>query len=272
MKLGFQILTYHAPASWAVLPPPYPPMGKKIDAVNVTVSGFDFLGADHRSRVRPDDYLPNNPPHRVRRGLLPPVYRSLLHLKSTGTLLALPCSLQPVKNVLAILLRGPHRVRRRYCCITRLLASKRISEPPPNNPSTVPPPSATRLSPTSTANTIEASRPNTERKVAFWSAARDPARDESSLSARLSALSDSRSGFDPDQRRDFFASCVALVSGTARTHGNTTSGKFCHIPYIFSLQRASYAREKNSCGTVGASSTICGKLRQQLTGLKVYDT
>ncbi|CAM9148330.1 unnamed protein product, partial [Hapterophycus canaliculatus] len=51
------------------------------------------------------------------------------------------------------------------------------------------------------------------REVAFWSAARDPSRDESSLSARLSALSGPRSGLPPEDRRSYLAKCVSLVVG-----------------------------------------------------------
>ncbi|CAN0528773.1 unnamed protein product, partial [Ectocarpus sp. 12 AP-2014] len=51
------------------------------------------------------------------------------------------------------------------------------------------------------------------REVAFWSAARDPNRDESSLSARLSALSGPRAKLTPGARREYLAACVGLVAG-----------------------------------------------------------
>lgn len=50
-------------------------------------------------------------------------------------------------------------------------------------------------------------------QVAFWSAARDPSRDESSLSARLSALSGPRLGLPPQDRTGYLAKCVGLVVG-----------------------------------------------------------
>lgn len=56
-------------------------------------------------------------------------------------------------------------------------------------------------------------------QVAFWSAALDPNRDESSLSARLSALSGLRSGLTLDARREFLAKCVGLVAGARTTRG-----------------------------------------------------
>lgn len=65
--------------------------------------------------------------------------------------------------------------------------------------------------------TIENTRHN--KQVAFWSAALDPNRDESSLSARLSALSGLRSGLAPDARREYLAKCVGLVAGARTTRG-----------------------------------------------------
>ncbi|CAM9125922.1 unnamed protein product [Ectocarpus sp. 8 AP-2014] len=54
------------------------------------------------------------------------------------------------------------------------------------------------------------------REVAFWSAARDPNRDESSLSARLSALSGPRARLTPGARREYLATCVGLVAGVRK--------------------------------------------------------
>lgn len=59
----------------------------------------------------------------------------------------------------------------------------------------------------------------TDTQVAFWSAALDPNRDESSLSARLSALSGLRSGLTPDTRRQYLAKCVGLVAGARKPGG-----------------------------------------------------
>lgn len=67
-------------------------------------------------------------------------------------------------------------------------------------------------------------------QVAFWSAARDPSRDESSLSARLSALSGPRSGLPEKDRRGYLAKCVGLVAGakaaTAQKPGEIWEGCF----------------------------------------------
>ncbi|CAM9143834.1 unnamed protein product [Ectocarpus fasciculatus] len=54
------------------------------------------------------------------------------------------------------------------------------------------------------------------REVAFWSAACDPNRDESSLSARLSALSGPRARLTPGARREYLATCVGLVAGVRK--------------------------------------------------------
>ncbi|CAN0136313.1 unnamed protein product [Ectocarpus sp. 6 AP-2014] len=54
------------------------------------------------------------------------------------------------------------------------------------------------------------------REVAFWSAARDPNRDESSLSARLSALSGPRARLTPGARREYLATCVGLAAGVRK--------------------------------------------------------
>lgn len=57
-------------------------------------------------------------------------------------------------------------------------------------------------------------------QVAFWSAACDPGRDESSLSARLSALTGPRSGLAAGvSRQTFLAKCVGLVVGAERAAG-----------------------------------------------------
>ena len=57
------------------------------------------------------------------------------------------------------------------------------------------------------------------KQVAFWSAASDPSRDESSLSARLSALSAPRSGLTPGARREFLARCAGLMAGVGTSRG-----------------------------------------------------
>lgn len=66
-------------------------------------------------------------------------------------------------------------------------------------------------------------------QVAFWSAACDPGRDESSLSARLSALTGPRSGLAAGvARQEFLAKCVGLVAGArapaGRGHGRHAEG------------------------------------------------
>lgn len=69
----------------------------------------------------------------------------------------------------------------------------------------------------------------THTQVAFWSAARDPACDESSLSARLSALlGRPQAGLDHDRRRQFLVSCAALVAGTNTTSTTPTHGSSDH--------------------------------------------
>lgn len=52
-------------------------------------------------------------------------------------------------------------------------------------------------------------------QVAFWSAACDPSRDETSLSNRLAALSGSEAGLDFATRCQYLVSCVALAAGTS---------------------------------------------------------
>lgn len=65
------------------------------------------------------------------------------------------------------------------------------------------------------------------KQVAFWSAARDPGKDESSLSARLSALSGPRSGLAAGAaRQEYLTKCVGLVVGArkAASGGNGDYG------------------------------------------------
>lgn len=59
-------------------------------------------------------------------------------------------------------------------------------------------------------------------QVAFWSAARDPNRDESSLSARLSALSGPRARLTPGARREYLATCMGLVAGVRKATQGVT--------------------------------------------------
>ncbi|CAM9481850.1 unnamed protein product [Sphacelaria rigidula] len=65
------------------------------------------------------------------------------------------------------------------------------------------------------------------RQVAFWSAARNPACDESSLSARLSSLMVPCSDLDSDERLEFLASCAALVAGAVASRAGNVVRSIC---------------------------------------------
>lgn len=64
-------------------------------------------------------------------------------------------------------------------------------------------------------------------QVAFWSAARNPACDESSLSARLSSLMVPCSDLDSDERLEFLASCAALVAGAVASRAGNVVRSIC---------------------------------------------
>eukprot|EP00903_Cladosiphon_okamuranus_P017696 g16295.t1 len=64
------------------------------------------------------------------------------------------------------------------------------------------------------------------REVAFWSAACDPGRNESSLSARLSALTGPHSGLAAGAARQrFLAKCVGLAIGATASAGDGEGGR-----------------------------------------------